>query len=81
MLLLALHAVECLCFWKQRPILVDQFTRPGDLVLDSLTCWLSLGPELQVLDPVVILHAVDVMNILMWKKFATQHLGHDLAVL
>jgi hypothetical protein len=57
------------------------FASPSHLVGDSLTRWLGLSPQLKILQPVVITHAVDVVDVLRLQQGAANVLSHHETML
>ena len=50
----------------------DDFVCPGNGIRATYPGRLGLGPELQVLRPVVVTYAVDVMNVLVGQQMAAE---------
>lgn len=59
----------------------EDLDRIVDLRCDVLAGRLLCAPQLEVLDPVVVTHAVAMVDVLMWQEFTTEVLGHDEAML
>jgi len=53
---------------------------PTDFVLDSLSRWLTGGPEFEVFRPIVVSYSIDVVDIFVGEQWPSEDLFHDKAV-
>jgi hypothetical protein len=59
----------------------EQCSRPRELVFDTLTSGLRLGPQLEILGPVVETVAIDMVHVLVREQESSELLLHDETVL